>query len=124
MSKKNTTERKITQSVIDIAEKGILSHYARWKEIYENGSSDPNHADGVNLNLVRNHIIYMQKTVESTFKGNFLAYPDSYYYPIPTEVSPDFMVTDRKLAFKEVKKEKDLKPYSEMIKFDWKEALS
>ena len=32
--------------------------HRHWHELYENGTSDPFWADGVNLNLVHNHIHY------------------------------------------------------------------
>ena len=35
--------------------------YRRWNEISKHGCSDPSWPDGVNMNLVRNHIVYFQK---------------------------------------------------------------
>lgn len=36
----------------------IRESHEQWKRLQENGGSDPFWTDGVNLNLVRNHIIY------------------------------------------------------------------
>lgn len=36
----------------------LESDYARWNELFTKGGSDPSWSDGVNLNLVRNQIIY------------------------------------------------------------------
>lgn len=36
----------------------IEAAYVHWNDIYQNGCFDPCWEDGVNLNLVRNHIIY------------------------------------------------------------------
>ena len=42
----------------------IDSEFARWEEIYKNGCSDPTWHDGVNLELVRNHIIYWYRLLD------------------------------------------------------------
>ena len=44
--------------------KNLENEYERWEHIYKYGSSDPFYADGVNLNLVRNHIIYEKQMIE------------------------------------------------------------
>lgn len=36
----------------------IDSSFSRWNAIKENGCQDPSYPDGVNMNLLRNHIIY------------------------------------------------------------------
>ena len=36
----------------------IRESHEQWKRLWENGGNDPFWTDGVNLNLVRNHIIY------------------------------------------------------------------
>ena len=105
----------------------LMSDYSRWKHIFEFGCSDPSWCDGVNINLVRNHILYAKKRVEEVLKDNYIAYPDSYFYPDPVELPNDFMAVDRKPACigKFLTANKNL-CYSEAIqitKFDWKEAL-
>lgn len=40
--------------------------YAQWQQLYEHGGSDPFWPDGVNLDLVRNHIIYFKGQIEET----------------------------------------------------------
>ena len=37
--------------------------YAQWESLYKQGGSDPFYADGVNLNLVRNHILYFKRHI-------------------------------------------------------------
>lgn len=36
----------------------LENDYARWYELFTKGGFDPSWADGSNLNLVRNHILY------------------------------------------------------------------
>ena len=38
--------------------------YAQWESLYKQGGSDPFYPDGVNLNLVRNHILYFKRQIE------------------------------------------------------------
>ena len=40
--------------------------YAQWESLYLQGGSDPFYPDGVNLNLVRNHILYFKRQIEET----------------------------------------------------------
>lgn len=63
--------------------------FARWNYIRENGCSDPFWADGVNMNLVRNHIIfYKQKLSE---EATLFLLPEAFYREIPPEVDNNYM---------------------------------
>lgn len=63
--------------------------FARWDFILENGCSDPFWADGVNMNLVRNHIIfYKQKLSEET---TLFQLPEAVYRETPPVVDNDYM---------------------------------
>lgn len=57
--------------------------------MYENGCSDPFYEDGINLNLVRNHIIYYKGMLEK--ENNLFGLPDAYYRKIPPEVDIRYM---------------------------------
>jgi len=45
-------------------ETAIDNSLNRWNDIYSNGCKDPTWEDGVNLNLIRNHILYYCKVLE------------------------------------------------------------
>lgn len=51
--KKPTITQQIAQANAD-----LQRDIDRWNEINQNGCNDPFWADGANMNLVRNHIIY------------------------------------------------------------------
>lgn len=103
----------------------LLDSYARWKSIFEYGCSDPLCSDGVNINLVRNHIIYYKRRVEEELKDNYIAYPESYFYPDPVELPNDFMAVDRKILSEDkVLTANKSMCYSEVVKFDWGEVLN
>jgi len=65
-----------------------------WDHLNEYGGQDPFWADGMNMNIVRSHIMYYKSQMEDKFGSG--EYPDIYYRDTPPEVSPDFMaVPDR-----------------------------
>lgn len=68
----------------------IRESHEQWKRLRENGCNDPFWTDGVNLNLVRNHIIYGRRLCEEELhEGD---YPEEYYLPLPEKVPPNYMV--------------------------------
>ena len=69
--------------------KSLLESYAQWRHLYENGGQDPGWPDGVNINLVRNHIIYYKKQIDEnmTLEG----YPEAYHWGLPPLVPSDYM---------------------------------
>lgn len=76
--------------------------YLRWDDIKKNGCSDPAWPDGVNLNLVRNHIIYFYRFLrERTSKNVQLSMFDAGMdlqdeRPLPPEVPNNYMVPNGK----------------------------
>jgi len=70
-------------------EKALSDSFDRWNYLYQKGGQDPFYSDGVNLNLVRNHIIYYKRQIEETMKPE--QYPDIYNRETPPEVSMDYM---------------------------------
>lgn len=107
-------------------EKCLLDEYTFWKEIYEGVYSDVDVKDGVNLNIVRNHILYEKNRLEELLGDNVHLYPDSYFYPIPDELSEDFMVSPKRLQLPLIgmlfSGERNL-PFSEVMKFRWDEVF-
>lgn len=67
----------------------IAENQKIWKDIYENGANDPFYADGVNLNLVRNHIIYYKRRCEEELKPE--EYPSEYYLEVPPVVDEKYI---------------------------------
>lgn len=67
----------------------LESSFARWDYIHEHGCSDPFWADGVNMNLVRNHIIYYKQQLSE--EATLFLLPEAYYREVPPEVDSNFM---------------------------------
>ncbi len=74
----------------------LAERYAHWEEERREGCVDPNWSDGVNLNLVRNHIINFKRQIRLTCDKFCLTIPAIYYRPLPPEMPADFFVTDGK----------------------------
>ncbi len=70
-----------------------------WKDLYENGGTDPNYCDGANLNLVRNHIIYGKRKIEE-----FVSEHPEFSIPqtvndisVPDKVPNEYMANPEKI---------------------------
>ena len=75
--------------------KSLQDGFDRWDHLNKYGGSDPSWADGVNMNLVRSHIMYYKSQMENKYGSG--DYPDIYYRETPPEVSPDFMANPEQI---------------------------
>lgn len=66
----------------------IAERIQRWNAIKENGCSDPFWPDGLNMNLVSNHVIYYKRQCEAELNGD---YPQEYYLPTPEKVDGNYI---------------------------------
>lgn len=68
------------------AEQSLKDSFDKWEHLYRYGGSDPFWTDGVNMELVRKHIINSKrKCRELDF------FPEIYYRETPPEVPRDYM---------------------------------
>ena len=84
--KEKTPKEKIMDLCAD-----IRREIAHWKNINQSGCNDPFWADGCNMNLTRNHIIYDKMEIERICKENSLPLPEEYYLSTPPEIDDDYM---------------------------------
>jgi len=75
---------------------GIKDSVHRWNEIREKGSNDPFWPDGVNMNLVRNHIIYYQEQIRELCSENGMIEPEEVDWDLPPKVADRLYIGDRK----------------------------
>lgn len=73
----------------------LKKEYERWSQLFCQGGQDPFWPDGVNLNLVRNHIISCKMSMEQ--EGE--AMPEEYGWPLPPEAPPDYMARGREIWY-------------------------
>ena len=81
-----STEERLKAAIASCEER-----HRHWHDIYENGCSDPSWADGVNLNLVHNHIHYYNKEIKECCDELGQDYPEVYHREIPPKVDPDYI---------------------------------
>lgn len=82
----------------------IDCEFQRWNEIACSGCQDPGWPDGVNMNLIRNHIIYWYKLMDEKLEANIQTSlfdsqtPETPRRPVPTKVSNQYMVAGCKYS--------------------------
>lgn len=69
--------------------KELVKDYEHWNDVYTNGCNDPSWTDGVNLNLIRNHIIIDKRNLKETLSEN--DFPDLYFQALPPKVDNNYM---------------------------------
>jgi hypothetical protein len=67
----------------------LQKSFDQWDNLYESGCSDPFWSDGVNLQLVRNHILFYKAQIEESCEPD--NYPAIYHKQTPPEVPQDYM---------------------------------
>ena len=95
MAKKSKTPQEQMQEAVT----ELVERYNRWQDLYKNGCFDPSYCDGVNLNLVRNHIQFAKRKIEKLVEEHKeLSFPAEYEkIEIPQEVSNDYMANPEKI---------------------------
>lgn len=86
MKKKKTVDQELIEYRYD-----IVSEIELWEDISKNGCSDPFWQDGINMNLVRNHILYDKRKILEICRENDIALPSEYFFPTPPEVDNSYM---------------------------------
>jgi len=69
----------------------IEAKFERWNYLKEKGGSDPFYEDGINMNLVRNHIFHYQRQIKELCCQEKLQLPKIYYREMPPVVDPKYM---------------------------------
>lgn len=83
-------------------EQNLKEAFLRWDHLSQYGGSDPSWPDGVNLNLVRNHIIYSKRELEKAIQSEE-GLPEIYYRETPPEVDEDYYVDSGRIRDEAVK---------------------
>lgn len=76
--------------------RGLRESFARHKQIIAHGTSDPFWPDGVNANLVRNHIIFFKERLKEMNHRFGFRLPAEYELPAPDEIDPNYMAPGSK----------------------------
>lgn len=91
-------KEKDKESQLSHLTRELTANFDRWDHLYKHGGQDPFYEDGVNLNLVRNHILYDKNAMKELIAADSdelnlfaLSYPDIYYRETPPKVPYNYM---------------------------------
>lgn len=84
-------KKKSPNQILKECRQEIVKNIERWKFINDNGCNDPFWADGCNMNLVRNHIIYYKQNILQLCEENGFSLPEEYFLSLPPEVYANYM---------------------------------
>lgn len=74
-------KKKSPQETVEELAREIRDTIARWKKYKESGCSDPAYPDGLNMNLLRNHVMYYKQKIREICSENNLTLPEEVYLP-------------------------------------------
>ncbi len=74
----------------------LKKEYGYWNQLFCEGGRDPFWPDGVNLNLIRNHIIACKIALGREDREK----PEEYGWPLPPELSPDYMARKKEIWYR------------------------
>ena len=80
----------------------LAESYRCWQYLFENGGSDPFWSDGVNLNLIRNHIIYYKLQMKEAGIDS-----EEYYWSLPEMVDDSYMA-NKDMIFSDAQRTYDI----------------
>lgn len=78
--------------------RNLQQSFDHWHILYTQGGSDPFWADGVNLNLVRNHILYYRKRIDELSPDETRR--ELYHREPPPVVESDYMANPEEIRQK------------------------
>jgi hypothetical protein len=96
--KKESTREQIMEQATEIRQET-----QNWESIHKSGCSDPFWPDGVNLNLIHNHICYEKDEIRRLCKESEEAPPPEFYFPTPPIVDENFFAVPNSERAKKIK---------------------
>lgn len=113
-------EKRFGQKLLKLREE-IKDQIDRWNTLKTQGGSDPCWADGVNMNLVRQHVITYKKEMEKICRENSLSLPEEYWVSVPPKV-PDYYMAKPKEIEKNARRA--LERYEADKNYQWLKACN
>lgn len=89
MKVKTNYEKLIIEKKASIC--ALLQNLEEWQTIKEQGCQDPFWADGINMNLVRNHVIYEKRRLLEICEALNEPLPEEYYLSTPPKVADNYL---------------------------------
>lgn len=83
-------------------EQSLKEDFLRWEHMSQYGGSDPFWSDGVNMNLLRNHIIHNKRELEKKISSKE-ELPEIYYRETPPEADENYYVHSGRIRDEAIK---------------------
>lgn len=77
MSKEKPTQEQVLSKLCQ----GANDTIAQWKQLKQNGCNDPGWSDGVNMNLLRNHLVSYKRQIKELCAEYNLSLPKEAFLP-------------------------------------------
>ena len=100
MSENAKKKRSRKQSPEELLNEAVANHessFESWQSYREFGGQDPFWADGCNMNLIRNHIIYYKRQISELCEQNGLEIPKCMERELPPQMDVDYMAQPDKI---------------------------
>jgi hypothetical protein len=108
--KKMAPERQLVELVTEHNER-----YLRWQALHDEGGSDPGWSDGVNMNLLKNHVFSYKRQMKELCEKTNLDLPGAYFRePLP-EMDQDYMARKDEIKSSAIKTFEELSAYPDYI---------
>ena len=101
---------------IETMEMQCRQSYVQWDNIFANGCQAPFWEDGVNLNLVRNHIIYYQNRIIDLCEENGYFKPEICFRELPALVDQHYMAKKAEIEQAACKNLNDIEQNKDYLK--------
>ncbi len=91
----------------------IRNERNEYEKLRVHGGQDPFWSDGVNMNLCRNHVIYLRKRIENELDPG--DYPEEYFSELPDEMDVNYMANPNGIRKKATVVLKTLKENADFV---------
>ena len=96
-AKKKRSRKQSSEELLNEAVANHESSFESWQSYREFGGQDPFWADGCNMNLIRNHIIYYKRQISELCDQNGLEIPKCMERELPPLMDIDYMAQPDKI---------------------------
>ena len=81
------------EKYVDNLAKQIMRDIDHWMSVFQYGCNDPFWSDGVNLGLIKGHIIANRCRIHAACEMYGMPIPAAYYMPVPPDMDKNYMAS-------------------------------
>ena len=96
---------KTAEEELEVYRAGARRTIESWRTIAANGCTDPFHADGVSMNLLRNHLIAFKRDMREVCGNHGIDLPREAFYPDLSYVDQNYFANPNSERAKRIMKQ-------------------